>query len=416
MSALGRFSDPAPLQMAGAECVAFVGDGETHEIVASVAQQFFDEPVVRDGDTSDALAFLAEAPPPKVLIVDIGDNSSPLSAMLSLTTAFTEDTRLIGIGEINDVSLYRELTGAGVTDYLVKPVSEKALASALERAEEPAPSANEPVAAEEAKRVVVIGARGGVGASSIAVNFAWLFAEEHGLRTTLVDLDLEFGTVALSLDLEPTRGLREALENPGRIDSLFISSATAKLTEKLSVMATEENLSGEISFSSDAISVLFESLGRSNECIVVDLPRPAFGVRHQTLRAATHVALVTELSLSGLRDTIRLLGNIEEATSKAKIMVVANRGGGDQQAMRLPDFQKALGRKVDVLIPEESKAFNEAANTGKPLVHFAARSKAAKTLQKLASDILGKKTKARGMKKAAGPKKPWLSLGKRSKA
>ncbi|MDH3595145.1 MAG: hypothetical protein OEM93_09880, partial [Rhodospirillales bacterium] len=73
--------------MAGAECVAFVGDGETHEIVASVAQQFFDEPVVRDGDTSDALAFLAEAPPPKVLIVDIGDNSSPLSAMLSLTTA-----------------------------------------------------------------------------------------------------------------------------------------------------------------------------------------------------------------------------------------------------------------------------------------------------------------------------------------
>jgi Flp pilus assembly CpaE family ATPase len=96
-------------------------------------------------------------------------------------------------------------------------------------------------------------------------------------------------------------------------------------------------------------------------------------------------------------------------------MVVANRGGGDQQAMRLPDFQKALGRKVDVLIPEESKAFNEAANTGKPLVHFAARSKAAKILQKLAGDILGKKTKARGAK-AAGPKKPWLSLGKRSKA
>jgi pilus assembly protein CpaE len=415
MSVLERFADPQPLDMGGAECVAFICDGQTREVVANVAQQFFDEPVVRDGDTSDALAFLAEAPAPKVLIVDLGDNSSPLSAMLSLTTAFTEDTRLIGIGEVNDVSLYRELTGAGVTDYLVKPVTEKALSSALERAEESVASTAQPAATEEAKRVVVIGARGGVGASTVAVNFAWLFAEEHQLRTTLVDLDLEFGTVALSLDLEPTRGLREALENPGRIDALFISSATAKLTERFSVMATEENLSGEIAFSPDSIGVLFESLARTNECIVVDLPRPAFAVRHQTLRAATHVVLVTELSLSGLRDTIRLLGNIEEATSKAKIMVVANRGGGDQQAMRLPDFQKALGRKVDSVVPEESKAFNEAANTGKPLVHFAARSKAAKTLQKLAGDILGRKAKA-AKGRAAGPKKPWLSLGKRSKS
>ena len=414
MSALQGFADPQPLQMSGAECVAFIGDAETQEVVASVAQQFFDQPVVRDGDTSDALAFLAEAPAPRVLIVDIGDNSSPLSAMLSLTTAFTEDTRLIGIGEVNDVSLYRELTGAGVTDYLVKPVTEKALSSALERAEEPVASASQPVATEEAKRIVVIGARGGVGASTVAVNFAWLFAEDHGLRTTLVDLDLEFGTVALSLDLEPTRGLREALENPGRIDALFISSATAKLTERLSVMATEENLSGEISFSPDSIDVLFESLGKTNECIVVDLPRPAFGVRHQTLRAATHVILVTELGLSGLRDTIRLLGNIEEATSKAKIMVVANRGGGDQQAMRLPDFQKALGRKVDALIPDEAKAFNEAANTGKPLVHFAARSKAAKMLQKLAGDISGAKAKSSKGKSAGSGKKAWLSLGKRS--
>jgi len=414
MSAVERFSDPQPLQLAGAECVAFVGDDETHGVVASVTQQFFDEPVVRDGDTSDALAFLSEAPAPKVLIVDIGDNTSPLSAMLSLTTAFTDDTRLIGIGELNDISLYRELTGAGVTDYLVKPITEKALAAALERAEEPIASASQGTEPAEAKRVVVIGARGGVGASTLAVNFAWLFAEEHGQRTTLVDLDLEFGTVALSLDLEPTRGLREALENPSRIDGLFISSATARLTDNLSVMATEENLSGEITFSSDAIEVLFEALGKTNDCVVVDLPRPALGLRQQTLRSATHVILVTELGLSGLRDTIRLLGNVEEASPKAKVTVIANRGGGDQQAMRLPDFQKALGRKVDLLVPEEPKAFNEAANTGKPLVHFAARSKAAKALQKVVGDLMGKRAKVQKKKVKGGPKKSLFSLGKRS--
>ena len=180
-------------------------------------------------------------------------------------------------------------------------------------------------------------------------------------------------------------------------------------------MATEENLTGEVSFASDAIEVLFETLSKSNECVVVDLPRPTFGVRNQTLRAASHIVLVTELGLSGLRDTIRLLGNIEEAAPKAKIMIVANHGGGDHQAMRLPDFQKALGRKVDLIIPEEAKAFNEATNTGKPLVQFAARCKAAKALQKLAGEIAGKKTKARAgkAKGGGGPKKSLFGLGKK---
>src|SRR3546814_1972017 len=82
-------------------------------------------------------------------------------------------------------------------------------------------------------RIAVIGSRGGVGSSTFAVNLAWILAEERKYKTTLIDLDLEFGTIALSLDLEPTRGLREALENPARVDGLFISSATAKLTENL---------------------------------------------------------------------------------------------------------------------------------------------------------------------------------------
>src|SRR3546814_1844766 len=76
-----------------------------------------------------------------------------------------------------------------------------------------------------------------------------------------------------SLDLEPTRGLREALENPARVDGLFISSATAKLTENLSIMATEENLTTEVQYNPNAVDALFEALGRTNDAIVVDLPR-----------------------------------------------------------------------------------------------------------------------------------------------
>ena len=410
--------DPEPLQSEAAECIAFVGDDQTRDAVSTVLQQFFADAVVREGDTSAALAYLAEVPAPKVVIVDIGESSQPLSAMLSLTAAFTDETRLIGIGEINDIALYRELTEAGVTEYLVKPVTEKALAAALSRSEEAkaAATASPQTAAKDIHKIVVVGARGGVGASTTAVNLAWIFAEEKGTKTALVDLDLEFGTIALSLDLEPTRGLREALETPARIDNLFISSATAKLSDNLSIMATEENLAHGHSFSPNAVEILFDTLSHENGCIVVDLPRSLYSVREQVLAQATRVVLVTELSLPALRDSIRLLGIIEDATAKTPITVIANRCKGGQQAMGHAEFEKALGRKIDLMIVDEAKAFNDAANTGKPVVNHVGRSKAAKSLRSIAAivDSETAEPKAKAKKKS----KPWFNMGnsKKSKA
>ena len=212
MSAMEEFGDAQSLDIVGAECLAFVADNQTHGVVTDVAREFFPNVVVRDGDPSDAMTFLSEAPAPKVLIVDLGDSEDVMGTMLSFTTAFTDETRLIGIGERNDIELYRELVSAGVTDYLVKPVTEKALAAAFKKTEEPLdPTVSVNKEKKDTKKVVVLGTRGGVGSSTVVVNLSWLFAEIYDMKTSLVDLDLEFGTVALSLDLEPSRGLREAL-------------------------------------------------------------------------------------------------------------------------------------------------------------------------------------------------------------
>ncbi|MGF1629425.1 MAG: CpaE family protein [Kiloniellaceae bacterium] len=407
MSVANRILAQHSAESVAAECVAFVSDNQTHSVVAAVLKEYFAEPLVRDGGTNQAIEYLGGTTAPSVLIVDVSEAASPQTAMLSLSAATPDETKIIGIGSINDIAVYREIVESGACDYLVKPVSEKALVSALNRTEETHQNHVVDSAPEEKARIAVIGSRGGVGASTLAVNLAWILAEERKHKTALVDLDLEFGTIALSLDLEPTRGLREALENPARIDGLFISSATAKLTDNLSIMATEENFTSEAQYNPNAVDALFEALGRTNDAIVIDVPRSSYSVRRRVFETATEIILVTELNLSGLRDSLRLLRSILEVAPATPVRVVANRSAGPKQAMQVKDFQKALEHKVDLLLPDDPKSFNAAANTGKPLAQSHARARVCKALRKMAGEIQlpekvqdASKAKAKGKSKA----------------
>ncbi|HEY9548900.1 MAG TPA: AAA family ATPase [Kiloniellaceae bacterium] len=412
MSVADRIVAQHPAGSVAAECVAFVGDNQTHAVVAAVLKEYFAEPLVRDGGPNQAIEYLGGTAAPSVLIVDVSEAASPQTAILSLSAAIPDGTKIIGIGSVNDISVYREIVDSGACDYLVKPVTEKALVSALNRTEEAQHPQLAQSAPEEKARIAVIGSRGGVGSSTLAMNLAWLIAEERKHKTVLVDLDLEFGTIALSLDLEPTRGLREALENPARVDGLFIASATAKLTDNLSIMATEENLTAEAQYNPNAVDALFEALGRINDAIVVDLPRSSYSVRRRVFEAATEIILVTELNLSGLRDSLRLLRAIQEVAPDTPVRVVANRSAGPKQAMQLKDFQKALEHRVDLLLPDEPKVFNAAANSGKPLAQTHSRAKVCKALRKMAGEIQLPEKKseltkasARGKAKAKGKTK-----------
>ena len=184
-------------------------------------------------------------PTPKQLVVDISGSTDPLAAIDSLAEVCDEGTQVIALGDINDVELYRSLVRHGVQDYLVKPVSAETVAAALSRAER-GPSGE--AAPKVGRLIAVIGARGGVGATTVATNLAWTLANDHGMRVALVDLDLFFGTCGLSLNLELGRGFREALENPARVDSLFIERAMVREGENLFVLSTEEALDGAFSF------------------------------------------------------------------------------------------------------------------------------------------------------------------------
>lgn len=321
---------------------------------------------IRKGGVKDAVRYLSEHPSPKLLMVDISGSDLPLSDIDNLADVCEPGVTVIAIGERNDCGLFRDLLHHGVADYLVKPLSpsllQRAIGNVAEREE--AAKSNSKLG----KLVAVMGARGGVGATTIATSFSWIVAQQRRRRVALVDLDLQFGTVALSLDIEPSHGLREALENPDRIDSLFMDRVMTQHSDRLFVMSAEESPDETLLLDFGAVELLINELRSKFHYVVVDLPRNATPSTHQVLESATDLILVSDFSLAGMRDTMRTLGFLPTLNASSNVMIVVNRAGEHKQGeMPRSEFEKGIGRKIDFILPFDARTVANATNFGQPV-------------------------------------------------
>jgi pilus assembly protein CpaE len=251
-------------------------------------------------------------------------------------------------------------------------------------------------AAHTGRMVSVVGSRGGVGATTVAVNLAWLLAHESGQKVALIDLDLRFGTVALSLDLEPTHGLREVLESPDRIDSLFVSSAMARESETLFVLSAEESLVDRLNIEAVAFDALITDLRANFDWIVVDAPRSASIPVERVLAQSDKTVLVSDLSLAGMRDAVRLVGWAKSHAARTEVTVVVNKAGAHGKAeVPRSDFEHGLETKISQILPYDPKTAGAASNAGRPIVVTAKNSPLAKAMRKGCTDLTGTEKAAR---------------------
>ena len=367
--------------------MAFVGDEVTRaSLLRAACEHGFARAEVFQGGLAEAREVLALIPTPHLLVVDLSGCADPLAEVGALFQVCDPGTRLVALGILNDVTLYRELTALGVEDYVLKPISAEASDAIVARGmEEPAATDSD---GAPGKLIAVIGARGGAGASTAAVNIAWIMAHEQGLRTALVDLDLYFGSIALALDVEPGRGFREALENPSRIDSLFIERAMVRQSETLFVLGAEEALDKGFSFDPAALDLLIEKLRHGFDRVVVDLPRFAARSQAHILSAPAAAVVVTDPTLAGMRDTLRLTAFLRHAAPDAEVRVVLNKVGARQHGeLDKNDFEAGGGVRVDHRIPADPKTMVACAGAGKALAEAAPRSRAAAALRALSRQL-----------------------------
>jgi pilus assembly protein CpaE len=348
---------------------AFVCDDATAEMLRPVAVEHGWAPEkVNKGGLRNAVQTLSVSASPNILFVDLSESGDPLNDINALAEVCEPGTVVIAAGQVNDVRLYRDLVASGIQDYLLKPFTADQLRDAFAHAQLTisGPRLNEPTTEKPHVMAAVIGVRGGAGASTVATSLAWMMGDKAGRSTALLDLDIHFGTGALSLDLEPGRGLTDAIENPSRIDGLFIERAMVRANEKLCVLSAEAPINTPLLNDGTAFFQLEEEIRNAFEGTVLDLPRPML-VQFPHLVHEAHVAvLVVEFTLAATRDTIRVLSWLRANAPQAKVVIVANKVAGVQEISR-KDFEQSVERKVDISIPYDPKAAAQAAKLGQPL-------------------------------------------------
>jgi len=366
---------------------AAVDDVVTQACIARVAEGFgWPADWVSEGGLEAAIQALDAGMTPSILIVDVSSSADPEADLQRLAELCDTDVRVLALGSENDIGLYRDLMALGVSDYLVKPVTAEVIQAAL--AHMMAPSEEDGGEARESRVTAILGARGGAGTSTVATAMAWLMAHQFDRKTVLFDLDLNFGTSALMLDLEPGKGLSEALANPNRVDELFVARGLVRESENLMLLSAEESIGSGCNIDIDAVTRLTNMLCATFDEVVMDVPRHALLADARILANVDRIVVVSDPSLAGLRDTRQILKAAREHAPEARIVTVLAQAGRLKDAeVSKADFEAAIDTVIDFTIPYDPKSVALATALASSVPEAAPKGLAAKSLIDMTRDI-----------------------------
>lgn len=386
-------SPPADDHIAPAPRVSVQAFCETVETAAAVQSAGEDRRLgkahlkIQMGGMAAAIEAYRSAPTPNVIVLEFESlPETVLAGLDSLADLCDPGTRVIVIGRHNDVALYRELVRRGVSDYLIAPVNTLDIVRAV------CGLYSAPDAKPVGRILAVIGAKGGVGASTIAHNVAWSIARDLSLDAVVTDLDLAFGTAGLDYNQDPPQGIADAVFSPDRIDNNFIDRLLSKCSDNLSLLAAPATLERVYDFGADAFDSIFDTLRASVPCIVLDVPHQWTGWTQRTLLAADDILIVAAPDLANLRNAKNLIDYLKAArVNDHRPFYALNQVGVPKRPEIKPsDFAKALDSEAAAIIPFEPQLFGTAANNGQMIAEVSGSHKVTETFRQLAQLMTGR--------------------------
>jgi pilus assembly protein CpaE len=339
------------------------------------------------GGITAATEAYKSSPTPNVIIIESEGRGEDLLAGLDQVAEVCDvGTRVVVIGRLNDVVLYRELMRRGVSEYLIAPVEPLDFMRAVSGL------FASPEAKPVGRTIAVVGAKGGVGASTVAHNIAWAIARDLWLDAVVADLDLPFGTAGLDYNQDPPQGIADAVLSPERVDSAFIDRLLSNCTDHLSLLAAPATLERVYDFGTDAFDAIFDVLRASVPCIVLDVPHMWTGWTKRTLIAADDILVVAAPDLANLRNAKNIIDLLRSGRpNDQRPRYCLNQVGVPKRPEIKPaDFAKALETEPAAVISFEPQLFGTAANNGQMIAEVASGHRAAEAFQQLAQMLTGR--------------------------
>ncbi|WP_051630645.1 AAA family ATPase [Afifella pfennigii] len=350
---------------------------------------------VHTGGISAAIDFYQSAPTPNLIIVESRLVKNELIARLDeLAEVCDSGTKVLVIGHSNDVVTYRELLKRGVSEYLIAPVDVMAVIAAI------ADIYNDDGQSKLGQVFAFVGAKGGVGSSTVAHNVAWSMSRVFGSDVIIADLDLAFGTVGLDFNQDPPQGMADAVFGSDRLDEVLLDRLLTKCEEHLSILAAPAMLDKTYDFEEEAFDHVLDILQSNVPAVVLDIPHIWTSWARKMLLAADDVIVTATPDLANLRNAKNLIDLLKQARpNDAPPKLVLNKVGIPRQPeIKVDDFGAALQTAPTAVIPFDPLLFGTAANNGQMIAEASAKSAINDTFVDIAQIVTGRTEQKHGKK------------------
>ena len=381
----GEYIAPAPRVSVQAFC-------ETADTAAAVESAAKDRRLAKVhltakmGGMAAAIETYGSQPTPNVILLESKADNDILALLDELASVCDPGTRVVVIGSEEDNVPYRELVRRGVNDYVVGPVDAldvvRSICSLF--------SASEAVVT--GRIIAVVGAKGGVGASTVAHNVAWMIARDLSLDSVVIDLDLAFGTASLDYNQDPMQGIANAVFQPDRPDTALVERLLAKCTDRLSLLAAPATLDRVYDFGAEAFDAILDTLRMTTPCIVLDIPHQWSGWTKRALVGADDILIVAEPDLPNLRNAKNMLSVLKAArpNDHPPLYCLNQVGMPKRPEIEVGEFAKAIESRPIAAIPFDSKLFGTASNNGQMIAEISASHRTTLLFQQIAQQLTGR--------------------------
>lgn len=356
---------------------------------AAVADRRMDKAHARIqmGGPAAAVESFRTAPTPNIIVLEAVSDPATLVAQLdTLSESCDAGTKVVVIGHVNDVQLYRELIRRGVSEYLVAPLGVLDILRTLSELYVA------PGARNLGRLIAFLGAKGGVGSSTVAHNVAWAMARSLDASTVIVDLDIAFGTAGLDFNQDPPQGIAEAVFSPERLDAAMLDRLLSRCSDNLALLAAPAMLDRTLDLQEEAFEQLFDLLRASVPCVVLDVPHLWSGWAKRCLIGADEVVVVAGPDLASLRNAKNLidLARAGRPNDSPARLVLNQVGMPKRPEIEAAEFSKALGTEVLASIPFDAQLFGTAANNGQMIAEVQSGGKISEAFVQIASTLTGR--------------------------